>query len=83
MDREYRITRLMDASCISFTWLIMHSTLSSKAALNHLATTLAVEEPDITTIAFRPGVVATDMQKSARDAGNWIFFRYHMTCQLN
>lgn len=59
------------------------SMLSSKAALNHLASTLSVEEPDITTIAFRPGVVATDMQKYARDAGNWISFTYHMTCQLN
>ncbi|CDH56785.1 short-chain dehydrogenase [Lichtheimia corymbifera JMRC:FSU:9682] len=45
---------------------------SSKAALNHLASTLSVEEPDITTIAFRPGVVATDMQKYARDAGKGV-----------
>ncbi|KAI9723077.1 MAG: hypothetical protein M1828_004325 [Chrysothrix sp. TS-e1954] len=35
---------------------------ASKAVLNHLAMTLAVEEPDITTIAIRPGVVDTDMQ---------------------
>jgi NAD(P)-dependent dehydrogenase (short-subunit alcohol dehydrogenase family) len=35
---------------------------SSKAALNHLARTLAVEEPDVTTVAVRPGVVDTDMQ---------------------
>lgn len=67
MDREYRITRLMDDSCISFN---AFHTSSSKAALNHLASTLSVEEPDITTIAFRPGVVATDMQKTARNAGN-------------
>lgn len=34
--------------------------------MNHLAMTLAVEEPDITTIAVRPGVVDTDMQKEVR-----------------
>lgn len=30
--------------------------------LNHLAKTLGKEEPDITTISIRPGVVATQMQ---------------------
>lgn len=40
---------------------------ASKAAMNHLAMTLAVEEPAITTISIRPGVVDTDMQKSIRD----------------
>ena len=40
---------------------------ASKAVLNHLARTLAVEEPDITTIAIQPGVVDTDMQKSIRE----------------
>ncbi|KAI9792378.1 MAG: hypothetical protein M1835_007883 [Candelina submexicana] len=40
---------------------------SSKAALNHLALTLAAEEPDVTTIALRPGVVDTQMQKSIRE----------------
>ena len=40
---------------------------ASKAALNHLAMTLAVEEPDITTISLRPGVVDTDMQRDIRD----------------
>ena len=39
---------------------------SAKAALNHLALTLTVEEPDITTVAVRPGVVDTEMQKEAR-----------------
>jgi NAD(P)-dependent dehydrogenase (short-subunit alcohol dehydrogenase family) len=34
--------------------------------LNHLATTLAVEEPDITTVAIRPGVVDTEMQVEVR-----------------
>jgi NAD(P)-dependent dehydrogenase (short-subunit alcohol dehydrogenase family) len=39
---------------------------SSKAALNHLAATLAVEEPDITSISIRPGVVDTEMQVEVR-----------------
>jgi len=30
--------------------------------LNHLAKTLSKEEPEITTISIRPGVVATQMQ---------------------
>ncbi|KAI9699541.1 MAG: hypothetical protein M1820_007172 [Bogoriella megaspora] len=41
---------------------------ASKAVLNHLALTLAVEEPEITTIAIRPGVVDTDMQKEIRES---------------
>lgn len=40
---------------------------ASKAALNHLALTLATEEPSLTTISIRPGVVDTDMQKSIRE----------------
>lgn len=40
---------------------------ATKAALNHLALTLATEEPDITTVSIRPGVVDTDMQKSIRE----------------
>ncbi|KAK6611672.1 oxidoreductase C30D10.05c [Botrytis cinerea] len=39
---------------------------SSKAALNHLAQTLSVEEPLITSLAIRPGVVDTEMQKEIR-----------------
>ncbi|TVY71482.1 putative oxidoreductase, partial [Lachnellula suecica] len=42
---------------------------SSKAALNHLAMTLTNEEPEITTVAIRPGVVDTDMQKEVRGHG--------------
>jgi NAD(P)-dependent dehydrogenase (short-subunit alcohol dehydrogenase family) len=30
---------------------------ASKAAMNHLSMTLAVEEPSITSIAIRPGVI--------------------------
>jgi len=43
---------------------------ASKAVLNHLAMTLAVEEPDVTTLSIRPGVVDTDMQVSIRDKHN-------------
>ncbi|KAL2062227.1 hypothetical protein VTL71DRAFT_6493 [Oculimacula yallundae] len=39
---------------------------SSKAAMNHLAGTLANEEPLITTVSVRPGVVDTDMQIEVR-----------------
>jgi len=39
---------------------------SSKAAMNHLTLTLSVEEPDITAVAIRPGVVDTDMQADVR-----------------
>lgn len=40
---------------------------ASKAALNHFARQLAVEEPKITAIAVRPGVVDTDMQRQIRE----------------
>lgn len=40
---------------------------SSKAALNHLAFTLKIEEPDIITVAIRPGVVDTEMQRELRE----------------
>ncbi|RFU27646.1 hypothetical protein B7463_g8696, partial [Scytalidium lignicola] len=43
---------------------------SSKVALNHLAMTLAGEEPDITTISIRPGTVATEMQRELREVHN-------------
>lgn len=40
---------------------------ASKAVLNHAAMTLAVEEPDVTTISIRPGVVDTEMQRELRE----------------
>lgn len=43
---------------------------SSKAAINHLASTLANEEKDITSIAIRPGVVDTEMQRDIREKHN-------------
>ena len=43
---------------------------SAKAAMNHLAMTLAVEEKDVTTMSIRPGVVDTEMQQSIREKHN-------------
>jgi NAD(P)-dependent dehydrogenase (short-subunit alcohol dehydrogenase family) len=35
--------------------------------LNHLALTLSVEEPNVTTVSVRPGVVDTEMQREIRE----------------
>ncbi|EGG07930.1 short-chain dehydrogenase [Melampsora larici-populina 98AG31] len=43
---------------------------TSKAAMNSLARTLANEEPELTSIAVRPGVVDTDMQVHLREHGS-------------
>lgn len=40
---------------------------SSKAAMNHLAMTIANEEKDITAMAIRPGTVDTEMQQDIRE----------------
>ncbi|KAH7316741.1 short chain dehydrogenase [Stachybotrys elegans] len=42
---------------------------SSKAAVNSLSMHIAVEEPDVTSIALSPGRVDTDMQALIRSAG--------------
>ena len=42
---------------------------TSKAALDHLTRILAAEEPDITTLALRPGIVDTAMQAEIRELG--------------
>jgi NAD(P)-dependent dehydrogenase (short-subunit alcohol dehydrogenase family) len=42
---------------------------SSKAALNRITAVLAVEEPSITAIAVRPGIVDTAMQDAIRTLG--------------
>lgn len=39
---------------------------ASKAVFNHLAETLAAEEPDVTTVSIRPGTVDTVMQDNIR-----------------
>ncbi|GES85936.1 short-chain dehydrogenase [Rhizophagus clarus] len=49
-----------------YGWAIYATT---KAALNLLTATFALEEPDIVAISIRPGVVDTDMQKLIRDKG--------------
>lgn len=40
---------------------------ASKAAMNHLALTLSVEEPDVTSVAIEPGMVDTEMQREIRE----------------
>jgi NAD(P)-dependent dehydrogenase (short-subunit alcohol dehydrogenase family) len=42
---------------------------TAKAALNHFTRILAAEEPEITALAVRPGVVDTDMQALLRREG--------------
>merc|ERR1711977_196819 len=46
--------------------VLTSSGASSNTALNHLTGTLATEEPDITVVSVRPGVVDTDMQVEVR-----------------
>ena len=41
----------------------------SKAAVTHLTRMIAAEEPDVTAISFRPGVIDTDMQATIRREG--------------
>lgn len=43
---------------------------TAKAALNHFTRVLAVEEPSITAVAVRPGVVDTEMQVLIREKGS-------------
>ncbi|KAL8758016.1 MAG: hypothetical protein Q9199_001800 [Rusavskia elegans] len=40
---------------------------ASKAAMNHLNLTLAAEEPNLTCLSIRPGVVDTQMQSDVRN----------------
>ena len=42
---------------------------ASKAALNQLSASVAVEEPNVTSLAIRPGKVDTDMQATLRQVG--------------
>ncbi|KLU83121.1 short-chain dehydrogenase [Magnaporthiopsis poae ATCC 64411] len=44
----------------------------TKAAMNSLCQHLAVEEPDVASVAVGPGRVDTDMQKVIRDSGKGI-----------
>ena len=45
---------------------------TAKAALNHFTQVLAAEEPEITAVAVRPGVVDTRMQKTLREEGRLV-----------
>ena len=40
---------------------------ASKAAMNSLNMTIAVEEPEVTSLSIAPGVVDTQMQQELRD----------------
>ncbi|OJJ50280.1 hypothetical protein ASPZODRAFT_128901 [Penicilliopsis zonata CBS 506.65] len=40
---------------------------ATKAAMNHLALSLGEEEPDVTTVSVRPGMVDTEMQRELRE----------------
>ena len=40
---------------------------ASKAALNYLALSLRTEEPEVTSMAIRPGMVDTEMQREIRE----------------
>lgn len=57
---------------------------AAKAALNHFSRVLAAEEPDITTIAVRPGVIDTQMQTTLRNQTpekmpkKWIEYYYQL-----
>ncbi|KXN89652.1 hypothetical protein AN958_05519, partial [Leucoagaricus sp. SymC.cos] len=42
---------------------------AGKAAMNSLSRTLAQEEPDVVSVALRPGMVDTNMQESLRQIG--------------
>ncbi|KAJ7180171.1 hypothetical protein C8R43DRAFT_972003 [Mycena crocata] len=42
---------------------------ASKAAMNSLCRTVAEEEPQVTSVALRPGMVQTDMQATLRQTG--------------
>jgi NAD(P)-dependent dehydrogenase (short-subunit alcohol dehydrogenase family) len=62
----------------------------SKAAINHFTRMLAAEEPGVSAIALRPGVVDTDMQATIRADGPEAmpaaeyarFVRYHEAGEL-
>ncbi len=55
---------------------------AAKAGLTHFTRVLAVEEPEVTCLALRPGVVDTDMQAAIRERGadameadKWAYFQ--------
>jgi NAD(P)-dependent dehydrogenase (short-subunit alcohol dehydrogenase family) len=63
---------------------------AAKAALNHFTRVLAAEEPQIVSLAVRPGVVDTEMQRTIREQGeagmppdsHRRFVQYHTSGEL-
>ncbi len=57
----------------------------SKAAINMFTSVLAMEEPEITSIAFRPGAVDTSMQSILRQQGKGVMTEevHHYFAQLH
>lgn len=45
---------------------------SAKAALNHFTKVLSIEEPELTCLALRPGMVDTDLQTDIRELGRTV-----------
>lgn len=63
--------RVINVSSGMATYAIagMSAYCAAKAALNQITAVLALEEPDVTAIAFRPGKVNTAMQTQIREEG--------------
>jgi len=66
--RHGRVINVSSGAAVSAThgW---SAYCAAKAALNHFTRVLAAEEPDIVALAFRPGVVDTEMQRTIREEG--------------
>ncbi len=56
---------------------------ASKAALNHFTKVLAAEEPEITAVSVRPGVVDTEMQALIRRKGPEVMPKKQIASYLN
>lgn len=67
-QREGRVISVSSGAAVSAIpgWAAF---CAAKAAVNHLTRVLAEEEPSITAIAFRPGLVDTAMQATIRREG--------------
>ena len=67
-QRQGRVINVSSGAAVGVTrgWSAYCAT---KAALNHFTRVLAAEEPDVVALAFRPGVVDTEMQRTIREEG--------------
>lgn len=63
-----RVINVSSGSAVSVTegW---SAYCAAKAGLNHFTRVLAAEEPQVVALAFRPGVVDTEMQRTIREQG--------------